>query len=389
MKLPVSKLFLCMILSKRTFRKTFSIDYLLLGAIIPIILAGLFTMSSFSGVNVFFNRQIIWIGISLVAFFFLSTIDFKFLRKTGIIFGIYVGTVGVLLLLYLLGATVKGAQGWFSFGFFSIQPSEFAKLALILLLAKYFSRRHIEIKNLRHIIVSGVYAGIIFVLVALQPDFGSALIIFAIWFGMVLVSGISKKHVLLVFMLVTLVVGLLWNFVFYEYQKQRIMNFIHPLQDIRGTGYNAYQSTITVGSGQIIGKGLGYGTQSRLKFLPEYQTDFIFAAYAEEWGFIGVIILFMLYGLVLWRILKTSMDGATNFEILFGVGITIMFVAHLLVHIGMNVGIMPVTGITIPFMSYGGSHLLVSFIALGILQSMRRYSSSVHKDVMKNEFLGV
>jgi rod shape determining protein RodA len=378
-----------MILNKKIFTTIPSVDWFLLAAILPIILAGLFTMSSFSDTNLFFNRQIIWIIISLFTFFFLSTIDFKFLRKTGIIFGIYVGIVAVLLLLYIVGATVKGAQGWFSFGAFSIQPSEFAKLALILLLAKYFSRRHIEIRNLRHIIVSGVYAGIIFVLVALQPDFGSALIIFSIWFGMVLVSGISKKHLLLVFTLVVLVVGLLWNFVFYDYQKQRIMTFIHPMQDIRGAGYNAYQSTITVGSGQILGKGVGYGTQSRLKFLPEYQTDFIFAAYSEEWGFVGVLILFMLYGIVLWRILKTAMNGATNFEILFGVGITIMFVAHLLVHIGMNVGIMPVTGITIPFMSYGGSHMLVTFIALGILQSMRRYSSSVHKDIMKNEFLGV
>jgi rod shape determining protein RodA len=378
-----------MILNKKITQIIRSVDWFLLGAIIPIVLGGLFTMNSFSDSNIFFNRQIIWILISLGVFFFLSSIDFKFLRKTGIIFGIYVAIVFVLFLLFVVGATIKGAQGWFSFGAFSIQPSEFAKLALILLLAKYFSRRHIEIKNLRHIIVSGVYAGIIFVLVALQPDFGSALIIFSIWFGMVLVSGISKKHLLLVFTMVVLVVGLLWNFVFYEYQKQRIMTFIHPLQDIRGAGYNAYQSTITVGSGQILGKGLGYGTQSRLKFLPEYQTDFIFAAYAEEWGFIGVLILFCLYGIVLWRILKTAVSGATNFEILFGVGITIMFVAHLLVHIGMNVGIMPVTGITIPFMSYGGSHMLVTFIALGILQSMRRYSSSVHKDSMKNEFLGV
>ncbi len=367
-----------------------SADWFLLGAIFPIILAGLFTMSSFSGdSNIFFNRQIIWICISLIAFFFVSSIDLKFLRKTEVVVGIYGAVLFLLILLYALGSVVKGAQGWFSFGAFSIQPSEFAKLALILLLSKYFSRRHIEIKNLRHIIVSGIYAGIVFVLVALQPDFGSALIIFSIWFGMVMVSGISKKHLFLVFTLVAVVVGLLWNFVFYEYQKQRILTFIHPLQDIRGVGYNAYQSTITVGSGQIVGKGLGYGTQSRLKFLPEYQTDFIFAAYAEEWGFVGVLILFALYLIILWRILAIAMNGATNFEMLFGVGITIMFVAHLLVHIGMNVGVMPVTGITIPFMSYGGSHLLVTFIALGILQSMRRYSSSVHKDVMKNEFLGV
>lgn len=366
-----------------------SIDWGLFAAIVPIMLAGLFTMNSFSGPNIFFNRQIVWIVISFAVFFFFSTVDFKFLRKTGIVFASYVGIVIVLLLLFLLATATKGAQGWFDLGAFSIQPSEFAKLVLILLLAKYFSRRHIEIKNIRHILVSGAYAGIIFVLVALQPDFGSALIIFSIWFGMVLVSGISKKHLLLVFTLVAVTVGILWNFVFYEYQKQRIMTFIHPLEDIRGAGYNAYQSTITVGSGQLVGKGLGYGTQSRLKFLPEYQTDFIFAAYAEEWGFVGVLILMLLYAIVLWRILATAMNGATNFEILYGVGITIMFVAHLLVHIGMNVGIMPVTGITIPFMSYGGSHLLVTFMALGILMSMRRYSSSVHKDTMKNEFLGI
>lgn len=378
-----------MILIKQIFQKIPPIDWGMLLAIIPIILAGLFTMNSFSGSNMFFHRQIIWIAISLVVFFFFSTIDFKFLRKTGIIFGLYVGIVVVLVSLFILATATKGAQGWFSLGAFSIQPSEFAKLVLIMVLAKYFSRRHLEIKNFKHILVSGVYAGVIFILVALQPDFGSAIIIFSIWFGMVLVSGISKKHLLIVFTLVALVVGLLWNFVFYEYQKQRIMTFIHPLEDIRGAGYNAYQSTITVGSGQIMGKGLGYGTQSRLKFLPEYQTDFIFAAFAEEWGFVGVIILLGLYLYVLWRILEDSMNGATNFEVLFGVGITIMFVAHLLVHIGMNVGIMPVTGITIPFMSYGGSHLLVTFMALGIVMSMRRYSSSVHKDSMNNEFLGV
>lgn len=378
-----------MISIRTILNKIPSIDWGLFAAIIPIMLAGLFTMNSFSESNIFFNRQVVWIIVSLSVFFFFSTIDFKFLRKTGIVFGAYVGIVVVLMLLFLLAAATKGAQGWFDLGAFSVQPSEFAKLALILLLAKYFSRRHMEIQNIRHILVSGAYAGIIFVLVALQPDFGSALIIFSIWFGMVLVSGISKKHLLLVFTLVALVVGVLWNFVFYEYQKQRIMTFIHPLEDIRGAGYNAYQSTITVGSGQILGKGLGYGTQSRLKFLPEYQTDFIFAAFAEEWGFVGVLLLISLYAIVLWRILTTAMNGATNFEILFGVGITIMFIAHLLVHIGMNVGVMPVTGITIPFMSYGGSHLLVTFMALGILMSMRRYSSSVHKDSMKNEFLGV
>lgn len=373
----------------RFWQKIKTIDWILLGAIIPILIAGLLTMSSFSDANLFFNKQLIWIGVSLVIFFVLSTIDFKFLRKTQIVFSLYVLVVVLLTLLFIVGATIKGAQGWFNVGLFSIQPSELAKIVIILLLAKYFSRRHVEIKNFRHIIVSGVYAGIICVLVLLQPDFGSALMIFAIWFGMVFVSGISKKHVLFVFTMGALLIAFLWGFVLMDYQKTRIMTFIHPMEDIQGAGYNAYQSTITVGSGQLLGKGVGYGTQSRLKFLPEYQTDFIFAAFAEEWGFLGVIVLFMLYLLVLWRILKTAMSGATNFEILFGLGLSLMIVAHLIVNIGMNIGIMPVTGITIPFMSYGGSHLVVTFAALGILQSMRRYSSSVHKDFMKNEFLGV
>jgi rod shape determining protein RodA len=161
------------------------------------------------------------------------------------------------------------------------------------------------------------------------------------------------------------------------------------LSDIRGTGYSAYQSTIAVGSGQLFGKGVGYGTQSKLSFLPEYQTDFIFAAYAEEWGFLGVILLFILFGVLLWRVIRLAYYGATNFEILFGCGVAIMFMSHFLVNVGMNIGIMPVTGITFPFMSYGGTNLLTSFVGLGILMGMRRYRRTAHKEMMKNEFLGI
>jgi rod shape determining protein RodA len=221
--------------------------------------------------------------------------------------------------------------------------------------------------------------------VLFQPDFGSAIIIFLIWFGMVLVSGISKKHLTIVFVLGIAAASFLWVFVFHDYQKNRIMNFIHPLQDIRGTGYNAYQSTVAIGSGQALGKGVGYGTQSRLKFLPEYQTDFIFAAYAEEWGFLGVIILFFLYLLLIFRILFNAVRGATNFEILFGVGLAIIFISHFFVHVGMNIGVLPITGLTLPFMSYGGTNLLISYVGLGILMSMRKYSAATHRDFYKNE----
>lgn len=375
--------------SQKLIKKFVDLDWIMIGALIPILLAGLFTMNSFLETNFFFDRQIISIIVSVLVFLFLSFFDFKFLRRSGIVTILYIIVVVLLLLLFVLGSIFSGAQSWFSFGAFSLQPSEFAKLALIILLAKYFSRRHVEIKNIRHVVVSGAYAGLVFLLVLLQPDFGSAIIVFAIWFGMVMVSGISQKHLLLVFAVGALSVAFLWGFVFQDYQKQRILTFIHPLEDIQGAGYNAYQSKITVGSGEVFGKGLGYGTQSRLKFLPEYQTDFIFAAFAEEWGFGGVLILFSLYGILIWRIIANAIRGATNFEILFGVGLAVMIVAHLFVHIGMNIGIMPVTGITIPFMSYGGSHLLATFIGLGILMGMRKYSRGAHRDVMKNEFLGV
>jgi rod shape determining protein RodA len=153
------------------------------------------------------------------------------------------------------------------------------------------------------------------------------------------------------------------------------MTFLHPLADIRGAGYNAYQSTIAVGSGQLLGKGVGYGTQSKLQFLPEYETDFIFAAYAEEWGFVGVVFLFSLFGVVIFRALRISLRAESNFERIYGAGVAILFTSHFLVHIGMNIGLMPVTGTTVPFLSYGGSHLITEFLAIGILMGMNKTQS--------------
>jgi len=367
------------------------IDWLLVLFIVPIIIFGLVTMKSFASIEgnaTFFNKQIIWVALSLIVFFVFSFIDFRFLKRTDVLMFLLLLFSGMLLVLFVLGNISHGARSWFDFGGFSFQPADMMKLVLVLILAKYFSRRHVEIKNIKHIFISGLYALIPFVLVLLQPDFGSAMIIFLIWLGMVLVSGIFKTHLLLVFLSGALMFSLLWIFAFAPYQKARIVNFINPLADIHGSGYNALQSTIAVGSGQILGKGLGFGTQSRLKFLPENQTDFIFAAFAEEWGFIGSLLVFLLFGLVIWRVLYNASLGASNFEMLFGMGIAIYLMSHILINIGMNLGLMPVTGITLPFMSYGGSHLLTEFAGLGILMSMRSYSRSVHRDDLKNEFLG-
>lgn len=349
---------------------------------------GLVTMYSGGGSNQFFDRQIIWLSVGLAVFSVASIIDWRFLRRSSVILTLY-GLASLLLLsLFALAEVTKGAQSWLSFGGFSFQPVDLAKLALIALLAKYFTRRHIEIAHIRHIIVSGIYALVLFALVAVQPDFGSAIILFAIWFGMVLVSGISLKHLFAVVGLGVITLGLLWTFGFHDYQKQRILTFLNPLSDIRGAGYNAYQSTVAVGSGQLFGKGIGYGTQSKLRFLPEYETDFVFAAFAEEWGFVGVLILCGVFGLLITRLLQSATKGASNFETLFTLGVAIYFMSHFLVHVGINIGLLPVTGTTIPFMSYGGSHVLAEFLALGIVSGMRRYARAAHRDAYTREFQG-
>lgn len=367
------------------------IDWLLFSFVVPLTLAGLVTMKSFvpqEGTDSFFSKQIIFIPIAFAVFFIFSFIDFRFLKRTDVLVSLFLFLFLILIILFFLGHVSHGAKSWLDFGSFSFQPADMMKLVLILILAKYFSRRHVEIKNIKHIFISGLYAAIPFLLILLQPDFGSAIIIFLIWLGMVLVSGISKKHLLLVFLSGLVAFLILWTFAFATYQKERISNFFNPLADIHGSGYNAFQSTVAVGSGQIIGKGLGFGTQSRLKFLPEYQTDFIFAAFAEEWGFVGSMIILLLFSFLIWRILYLASLGTSNFEMLFGMGLAIYFVSHILINIGMNLGLMPVTGITLPFMSYGGSHLVTEFAGLGILMSMQRYARSVHKDDTQHEFLG-
>ncbi len=364
------------------------IDWWLFMAIVPILIAGLVTMNSFTGNSTFMSHQFVWICVSITIFFVLSSIDMRFLRHTWVSVTLFLTATSLLTALFLLGKISHGAQGWFSFGLFSFQPSDFAKLALIIILAKYFSRRHIEIANYRHILLSGFYAFSFFVLVVVQPDMGSAAIIFFIWLGMVMVSGISKKHLFGMIALGAMIFALVWNFGFKDYQKNRIRTFIDPSSDIRGSGYNAYQSMIAIGSGGIWGKGVGYGTQSRLKFLPEYQTDFIFAAFAEELGFAGVLILLSLYGIIIWRIVLITMRGASNFEILYGAGVAVFFIVHITINIGMNLHLLPVTGTPLPLMSYGGTHMLTEFAILGILMSMRKYSRSVHKSDVQNEFIG-
>jgi rod shape determining protein RodA len=365
-----------------------TIDWLLVVPAILLCALGLVTMDSFVGQSIFFEHQALWIVAGVATMFATMFLDTRVLYRTSVIVGLYTVTLVFLVLVLLFGTMVMGAQNRFDLGFFALQPSDPAQLVLILVLAKYFARRHLDIAHIRHILVSGGYALLIFVLLFFQPDFGSAMIVFVIWLGMVLIAGISRKHLLAVFLIGVLAVSGLWLFGFADYQKVRILTFLHPLADIQGAGYNAYQSTIAVGSGGLFGKGIGYGSQSKLEFLPEYETDFIFAAFAEEWGFVGVSVLLLLFGIVFWRIIVHARFGATNFETLACAGIVLWFLAHVIIHAGMNLGLLPVTGTTIPFLSYGGSHIITEFVAVGLVLAMQRYERSVRREELDRELEG-
>ena len=349
-------------------------DAILFGAALCLTLFGLATMYSHVGENALFYRQAVWIAFA-VGFFFLAMIpDYRLLRTTNLAFYSFLVTVVLLILVLFFGELVMGARQRFDLGLFSLQVSDPAKLILIAVLAKYFAKRHELIGDVRHIIISGLYTLILCGLIFIQPDFGAAAILFCIWLGMVLVAGIKLRHLTIVFLTGVVTLVGLWQFAFHDYQKTRILSFLDPLSDIQGAGYNAYQSVVAVGSGQIFGRGIGYGTQSKLLFLPEYETDFIFAAFAEEWGLVGVLILFALFLVVITRLLQHALNGASNFEKLFTIGVAIMLLTHFFIHVGINIGLLPVTGTTIPFLSYGGSHLVTEFVALGMVLAMHRYT---------------
>jgi len=360
----------------------------LLATAVAISLIGILTMSPFDGSASLAPRQLMWLGIGVIVYAGCAIVDMRFIRRTPVIVTGYILAVVLLCAVLVLGHTIMGAKSWFEIGSIAFQPSDLGKLVLIGLLAKYFSRRHMQMGDFRHIIVSGAYAGSIVLLVLVQPDLGTAVIMLTVWFGMVLVSGIPWRHLVVVFLAGAVAATGLWFFGLKEHQRQRIMTFVNPAADITGTGYNAYQATVASGSGQVMGKGIGYGTQSKLRFLPEYQTDFIFAAFAEEWGFIGVVLLLLLYSFLLFQMLSLARRSATNFDALFTIGVVILFLAHIGFHAGINLGLLPVTGTTIPFMSSGGSHLVLEFASLGIIASLAQQGRSVPREASQREYFG-
>jgi rod shape determining protein RodA len=364
------------------------LDWTLLLPALTLSFLGILTMSTFGQGASLAPRQIILLVIAVLVYIGFSMFDMRFIRRTQVVVALYIISAVLLLLLLVASHPVLGARAWFSLGPISFQPADLAKLTLIALLAKYFSRRHVEIGNFRHIIVSGAYTLLFVVLVLVEPDMGNAIIFCVIWLGMILVSGIPKKHLVVLGVIGLVVASTLWLVGLKPYQRERIVSFVNPAADIHGAGYNAYQAKIAIGSGELFGKGIGYGTQSKLRFLPEYQTDFIFAAFAEEWGFVGVLLLLLVYALLFARLAQIARASATNFDSFFTLGVLILFAAHMVMHIGINLGLLPVTGTTIAFMSSGGSHLVLEFALLGIVTSLARHGRGAVRDVKANEYLG-
>ena len=353
-------------------------DHLFFLAIFLLLSLGLLILGSLSKNDSpsFFSleKQLIFIAIGLFLFWLMSTFDWRILHNSSaLLLTLYCLSLISLFLVLIFGKTSRGATGWFNFGFFSLQPVEFAKIILILILAKYLSSRHLEIWQFKYLFTSGVYALLPVGLVLLQPDLGGAIILCFIWFSLVLASGIRWSQIFILLIVFMLAIALAWGFLLKPYQQARILNFLNPQKDILGIGYNRNQALISIGSGRVLGKGLGWGTQTQLNFLPLAKTDFIFAALAEELGLIGVSILISLYLLLFFRLSHWANTFESNFCKLFTFGFTMKLLIEVFINLGMNTGILPIIGIALPFLSYGGSHLLADFLGLGIINSMIRH----------------
>ena len=349
------------------------LDFTLLTAVVILILLGLVIIFSTSynstGTDFLnFKKQAIFSVFGFILMIGVSFFDYRALKNwTGIF---YVLACFILVAILFSGTLIRGSTSWFDFGFFNVQPSEFVKIIMIIILAKYLSEAKNYLNDFRKIMVSGIYISLPVLLIILQPDFGSALVILFIWITMVFMTGTKMKYMAMIFVfgIVSFMGG--WLYVFEDYQKDRVATFINPQSDLLGTGYNVNQSIIAVGSGNIWGKGLGYGSQSQLNFLPEKHTDFIFAAIAEEMGFIGAFLILGLFAIVFYCLFKIAVETQDNFGKLLVLGVAFTLIFHISINIGMNIGIMPVTGIPLPFISYGGSSLISFLIMIGIAQSV-------------------
>ncbi len=329
----------------------------------------LYGMAAGAVAGSFFLKQVIYIFLGLGIVLVLTFSDYRHLQKYSTL--IYFVTLAVLIFTLVFGQNIRGTSGWISFGFFQLQPVEIAKISLTIFLASFISQKKTDLDVWTRVFASAVLGGVMILLVLKQPDLGSSLVLFAIWGAIIVASGLRWHHMATLFGLGVALISVAW-FLLAPYQKDRLYNFFSPERDPLGTGYNVIQALVAVGSGGLTGKGLGSGSQAQLNFLPEKHTDFIYAVIAEELGLVGALAVIGLYALLLYRIYRIGERSQDNFGYLIALGIFMMFFVQITINLGMNMGLLPVTGLTAPLLSYGGSSLLSFFLALGLLGSIAR-----------------
>lgn len=320
----------------------------------------------------FYIKQMVWLAISILTLILFISFDYIWLARIAV--PVYIMGLLLLLIVLIAGRTGMGAQRWISLGPLSFQPSEFFKLMFIIMISSYysFSREPLGVAGLLRVFFFVVF--IPFLLLFKQPDLGTAIVVLLIFISVSLAKGLHKKVVIMIVVIGIISLPFLGNIMWTglkDYQKNRLIAFIDPQADPAGIGYHINQSKIAIGSGEFFGKGYLKGTQGPFRFLPEKHTDFIFAVFAEEWGFVGSVFLLSLYLLLIMRGLDTASKAKDDFGRLLALGITFMFCIYFFVNIGMTLGIMPVVGIPLPFMSYGGTALLSNYISIGVLINIR------------------
>jgi len=319
-----------------------------------------------------FYKQIIFAVVGLIILFIISCIDYRLFNNYAyILYGIGI----ILLIAVLFSSPIRGTTGWFNIGFLSFQPVEIAKIFLVIFLARFFSLQAFSMDKIKNIILSGIFTAIYVILVLIQPDLGSALIFIGLWIAFLLLSNVNKKQLLILFLILAIIAVSSWFVILKDYQKERILTFIDPGQDSLKTGYNVLQSIIAVGSGKLYGRGLGLGPQSQLNFLPEQEADFIFAVICEELGFFGALLIIILFTLIFYRIWSIAKNAQDDFTSYLAYGILIIIFIQTMINIGMNIGLMPITGLSLPWISAGGSSLIVNLLLVGLLESMYQHEN--------------
>jgi len=354
------------------FRK---FDWVLLAIVAAIVLLG---AATFYGIGAksssFVTRQIIFLAIGIAVMIGVSFFDYRVLKNfSSASVVIYLAAI-ILLSLALASKEIRGVSSWIIFKNMTFEPAELAKLALLILLAKYFSQKHVEIYRAPHILASGLYTLIPAALTFFQPALGSTIVFIVLWLAMLLLAGVRRKHLMIILMTGVMMCSLAWFFALKPYQKDRIVSFINPYLDPRGSGYNTLQSRITLGSGQLLGTVFGSEKKSSPILVPEPYSDFAFSTFARKFGFVGVALLLALLVAFMLRIGSIAARTENNFAKLFSLGFMVIVFTHIFINAGMNLGVLPVTGIPFSFLSYGGSHLIALMLGLGIIQSIKLHS---------------